>query len=67
MLYFFSARVVFFRFHDSGSVLKGFFDFDTQEGLLENLLKHIMTWPEYKDGRVKFTFLRIPSKEEIGD
>jgi len=57
---FFQLSDGYYRFHDSGSSLVGFFEFPNKELFFENLINHVNTWPEYKMGRLQFTILGIP-------
>lgn len=58
---FFQISDGYFRFHDSGSELHGFFEFPSEELMMESLLEHIKTWDSsYKWEDLEFTLLGIP-------
>jgi hypothetical protein len=63
-----AAHSIFFqfshrlRFHDSGSLLSGFFEFSNERQFFDALFKHIQK--DYNGGIMDITLLALPIKED---
>jgi hypothetical protein len=64
---FFQFSEKHYRFHDSGCSLPGFFEFNTKDQFFENLMNHVKSWPQFKNGSLRVTVLGIPQEESGED